>query len=386
MKDTTPVVLTAETLHALATRQGEPCVSIYLAAHQPGTPPTERPIRLKNMLREAEQELSGGGMRPADARKLLAPAEALINSEKFWITEPKPLALLLTAATSARIFLERPTADVLVISDHFHTRPLVLELAHDETTAVLAVSKNRVRVLQVSRHGAAPLRLKGMPASLDDFRKLEEADRDNKFRKEGSRPGKASTAFSAGGGEDPETEAMTRYLRQIAQVVADALPERSPTLIWAGVDEAHAIYQGFHAAPRLLPEPILGNPDRTADHELAARARDILMRERLREVEQLQATLAERIGTENSATTLPEVLAAARDGRIDTLLVDESVHCWGHFEPSDASLEVHATRQAGDADLLDTAVSGTLRTRGRILPVPSGTLPGEAGVVALLRY
>jgi hypothetical protein len=262
----------------------------------------------------------------------------------------------------------------------------VLDLIQDETTAVLAVSKNHVRVLRVNRHGAEPLRVKGMPASLSDFRKLEEADRDNKHRKEGGRAGKASTAFSASGGEDPETEAITRYLRQIAQVVADQLPERSPTLIWAGVDEELAIYQGFHEAPRLLPVSIMGNPDRTADHELATRAREILMGERLLEVEQLQATLAERIGTDNSATTLSEVLAAARDGRIDTLLVDESVHCWGHFEPSDATLHVHPTRQAGDADLLDTAVAGTLRTRGRILPVPTGTLPGQAGVAALLRY
>ena len=70
-------MLNRKELKDLAENPKGPCVSIFMPTHFKGPETQQNPIRLKNLLREAEQRLVELEIRPAEARELLAPAAAL---------------------------------------------------------------------------------------------------------------------------------------------------------------------------------------------------------------------------------------------------------------------------------------------------------------------
>ena len=86
-------LLDRNTLWSLMEEGAERCVSIYLPTHRAGSDIQQDPIRLKNLLRRAEESLGAGGMRGAAARELLQPARELIDDRAFWHYQGDGLAL-----------------------------------------------------------------------------------------------------------------------------------------------------------------------------------------------------------------------------------------------------------------------------------------------------
>jgi hypothetical protein len=76
-------VLNRKGLEGLVENRKGPCVSIFMPTHRKGPETQQDPIRLKNLLKEAEQQLVELELRPTEARELLAPAAALMEDADF---------------------------------------------------------------------------------------------------------------------------------------------------------------------------------------------------------------------------------------------------------------------------------------------------------------
>ena len=88
-------VLDRKELKGLVENREGTCVSIFMPTHRKGPETQQGPIRLKNLLREAEQQLVELEVRPAKAREWLAPAAALLEDFNFWQYQSDGLASLL---------------------------------------------------------------------------------------------------------------------------------------------------------------------------------------------------------------------------------------------------------------------------------------------------
>ena len=76
--------LTREDLTNLIRTSSEVCISIYMPTYRVGKETAQGPIRLKNLLRQAEAFLLDRGLRTPQARALLEPAQALLVDGLFW--------------------------------------------------------------------------------------------------------------------------------------------------------------------------------------------------------------------------------------------------------------------------------------------------------------
>ena len=72
-----------------------PAITIYLPTYSAGRSKNQSPIRLKNLINQAEIMLSETGMRSTQIRSFLKPIENLINDECFWQTQTEGLAVFL---------------------------------------------------------------------------------------------------------------------------------------------------------------------------------------------------------------------------------------------------------------------------------------------------
>lgn len=137
---------------------------------------------------------------------------------------------------------------------------------------------------------------------------------------------------------------------------------------------------------KVLAGVIEGNPEAMDSHQLHD-ATYRVMRQRLdtgrtQASERVQALLGS--GDPRATTVTDEVVRAAYQGRVDTVLLVERATAWGRYdEATDQIIDGHDV-QAGD--LLETASVQTLLHGGIVHLLTDTQMPGPIAAAAILRY
>jgi hypothetical protein len=150
-------------LQRLALGRPGPCVSVFLPTHRAGHEVEQAPIRLKNLLRQATDALKTDGVRAPEIDRLLAPPRSLLDDRLFWQYQSDGLALFSRPGwwRSFRVPLDLP--ELAVVDDRFHVTPLLPLLDGDGHFFVLALSQNRIRLLEGTRDRVEEVDLPGVP-------------------------------------------------------------------------------------------------------------------------------------------------------------------------------------------------------------------------------
>lgn len=97
-----------------------------------------------------------------------------------------------------------------------------------------------------------------------------------------------------------------------------------------------------------------------------------------------QRSIAASFGTGGACLDLPTVLRLARAGQLALLVAALDQHAWGNFD-AHGRVAIHASRQAGDEELVDLAVAYALGRGAEVHVVPRDEVPGGGLVAALAR-
>jgi hypothetical protein len=159
-------VLSRNDLEMLVQHPRSPCVSLYMPTHRSGPETQQDPIRLKNLIRQAEQRLVGTGMRRRDASEILQPARRLLEDEAFWRHQSAGLALFLRTEWFRWYRLPLTFEELVVVSDRFHVSPVLPLLTGDGRFFVLALSENEARLLAGTRFNVQVVNVPGLPAGV----------------------------------------------------------------------------------------------------------------------------------------------------------------------------------------------------------------------------
>jgi hypothetical protein len=153
------------------------CVSIFLHTHRAGAQTQQDPIRLKNLLREAEGRLLAKGLRASEADELLTPARELLDDSVFWQHQSDGLAIFLSPGVFRYYRLPLNFEDLVVVADLYHLKPLLPLLTGDGQFYVLALSQNEVKLLQGTRHSVSEVELEDAPESLADTLRYDDQEK-----------------------------------------------------------------------------------------------------------------------------------------------------------------------------------------------------------------
>ncbi len=376
--------LSRETLRALAAEVNGVCVSFYLPMNR-ATAAQEGPIRLRNLIRTAEERLVARGIRAAEAREILGPAERLAGDSDFWRRPGDGLAAFICGARLHTLRLPLAFDEVVYVGDRTHITPLLPLFTGSGRFFVLALSQNQVRLLQGARDGVSTVMVEGMPTSLAEALKYDEVEKQSQIRSLGGGGGQRGPTVGYGEEVD-EKERLLRYFQLVNRPVHDRLREETAPLVLAAVDYLMPIYRDANTYPQLLPEGVVGNPDDASPEDLYMRARAVVTPYFQRAQADAVARYQAQAGTGGTASGVEEVVAAAATGRVDTLLIGVGEHRWGSFDPGTMTVERHASPRPDSVDLLDVAATETLLKGGSVFGVPVEEIPADSALVAVLRY
>ena len=386
-------MLRSEDLRALAEIEGEHVVSLYVPTETAGRETRQNPIRFKNLLERATRELVEDGCRRPDAQALLAPAIDLVDDHAFWQHQRHGLAAFAAPGFFRCERLPIEAEETVVVGRRLHLKPLLPLMAEGERFRLLAVSAARARLRHCTRFGWSAVAA-DLPQGVEEIAAETDYD-EGRHATPPARPRVAEAIAMPGThayGEAPEEQRKTQllhYLQRVASTVEKhEAGDRTPFVL-----VAQAAVQGhlraFARGTAFVEGGIETDPEALDDAELHARARKlaepILQTQCRQDLDRF--TRLHGAGDPRAVTVPDDVMRMARDGRIEALLLARGQALWGRFDEARDVVEAHATRAAGDEDLLDRAAVRTLLHGGRIAFVAPDALP-PTGVLmaAILRY
>ncbi len=120
---------------------GDVCVSIFMPTHKAGPESQQDPIRLKNLIKKAEDMLVEKGLRSPEAKAMLQPAQDLVQDGLFWSHQNGGLAIFLSREHTGIHVLPSAFEELVVVADRFHVKPILPLMSTDARFYVLAVSQ-----------------------------------------------------------------------------------------------------------------------------------------------------------------------------------------------------------------------------------------------------
>jgi len=382
-------MLTLDELKALVDQVDGACVSIFMPTHRVGAETSQDPIRLKNLLGEAESRLRTLGLRSPQARKLLDPARKLITESAFWRQQSDGLAVFAADGLFRSYRLPLDFAELVVVGERCHVKPLLPLFVADSHFFILALSQNQVRLLEGTRYSVDELDLKGVPGSLKEALEHEDPEKQLQFHTRTGAPGGIGKQAAGFHGHDPADQAkdrVLRYFRQVDEGLGQVLRDESVPLVLAGVDYLLPLYKQANTYPHLLESGVTGNPEKLAQAELHGRAWEIVQPRFLEAKQAASAQYHELAGTGKTSADIREVVPAAYHGRVHTLFIAVGVQQWGRFDLDAKVVDLHDAPAPGDQDLLDLAAIQTILNGGTVYAVDAERVPGGSPSAAIFRY
>lgn len=370
----------------MATQEG-PCVSLFMPTHRKGRDTQQDPIRLGNLLKQAEEKLVANGLRSTLARDMLAPAHDVQRAGSFWRLQSDGLAIF-ASPTSFRFYrLPLSFAELVVASHRFHLKPLLPLFTGDGRFFVLALSQNAVRLLEGTRHSLDEVHLQDVPSSLAEALQYDDPEKQLQWHTGTAQGGQRSAMFHGHGvGSDDAKDRILRYFHQIDSGLRSVLEKETAPLVLAAVDYLMPIYRQTNEYAHLLSEGVPGNPDDLKPDDLHKEVWAIVAPYFAQERQNDLARYRQSLGTGRASNQIAVVVRAAVEGRIGALFVPIGVHIWSSVSADGMQVATREQQEPGDEDLLDLAAWKTLTAGGVVYAVESEEMPDKATVAAVFRY
>ena len=381
-------LLSRTELKSLAGLQNEACVSLYLPTHQAGPEIQQDPIRLKNLLSEAEKQLSALGIRTPEITHLLAPGRALAMDHVFWRYQSEGLALFLSATEFRYYRLPLAFVETVVVTTRFHLKPLLPLFFSGGRFFLLTLSQNEVQLFECTQHEIDEVSLADMPTSLAEALKYDDPEKQLQFHTgaSGGRGRRAAIFHGQGVGIDDNKNNILRFFQQLDAGLNEILHNERAPLVLAGVDYLLPIYREANHYRFLVSEGVTGNPEGASTKDLHQQAWALVQPLFQQTQAETKAQYQQLSGTDRASAALEEIAPAAYQGRVDALFVAVGVQQWGIFHPDDHTVEVHGEAGPGREDLLDFSALHTFLNGGAVYATASDQIPADAPLVAVFRY
>lgn len=354
-------LVTTDGLRALAGVAG-PCVSLFLPTGPREVATTVVTARLARLADRAVAELDRQGFGGPRAGEVLEPVRGLVDDEEFWQHRSESLAAFAAPGSFTTFRMAVPLPEEVAVGGAFRISPLVPLLTEDTSVVILALAQNAVRLYRATRRTIEELPLGDIPTSM---RTAIPEDQHEQHGQSHSTGGGIEQFHGQGGRDDFDKAALERWFRAVDRPLTERLGPRGDVLVLACVAHYLPIYRAVSRYPRIWPHPVAGNPEHRSIRELHAAALDVMDGHVTGLEERQLDRFRQAAGTGRTADRPDQVLGAAREGRVDALLLD-------------------AERTTGAVDeVAEAAIVETLRHGGLVVPV-SGA-PEIGPVAALLR-
>jgi hypothetical protein len=356
-------LLAADLLRLEQESAGGPRLSVFLPL-SPGSPRSRKTrVRAEKLLHRAEQALRCDGLPSATVAELMGRVRGALDRARPLNGNHRGVAVFADAEDVRTYDLPLRLPELVAVGNRFAVAPLLPAIDLHGRFFLLTLTHERIRLHEGSALTLEPVDLAGRELA-------------------------AWTTLppSRGHGVDSAAEERTTRVRQhfrgTDRALHEVLGEDRPPLVLAGARPLQALYRAASTYPHLLESGIEGNPELIGGDRLHRQSWAIAEPELRRGAAAAVTRFRHLQGTGRTSSDPEEIRRAARDGRVETLLVGQSA-CAGRPGPGRSVLRLGSAPQAEER--LESTVVDTLSRAGAVFVVPDADLPGSSPTAAVLR-
>jgi len=383
-------LLSQKEIQSLIRKDGGFCVSIFLPTVRVGDTQQNK-IRLKNLLRTAEQRLEEHEVRGPEAAELLKPARNLLDDQTWWEHQDEGLAIFLAKDVFQTFRLPIAFHELVAVEERFHLKPLFPLFSGDGHFYILSLTKREIRLLSGDRFSVQEVDLGDMPRTFEEVMgKLTR--RATMFQTGSSKAVTRSPIFPGHGLAEDDFKAEIQKFFQIVDNHLEHLAvdiDRDAPFVLAGVEYLLPLFKETTRLPHVMEEGLTGNPEGLTPQELHAKAWEIVEPYFQTDKKKASELFGDLQGTGRATFDIREILPAAHDGRVDTIFTARGVRIWGTYnmDTREIRLEKEQERQSnGSEDLIDRAAIQTYLHGGKVFAVDRQEVPQGNAAAAIFRY
>lgn len=366
-----------------------PCLSLYQPTHRRHPDNQQDPIRFGNLVKTLEESLLQQFSKE-EIRPLLEPFLALADDRDFWNHTLDGLAVL-GAKDFFRVYkLQRPVAELVVVADSFHTKPLLRILQSADRYQVLGLNRQEIKLFEGNRDALDEIELhQNVPRTLTDALGEELTEPHLTVASYGGAGGSQAAMHHGHGGGRAEVDTdAERFFRAVDRKILEQHSQPSGlALILAALPEHHHRFHEVSHNPFLIPESIDIHPDALASIDELRRRAWLLMEPRYLArlaalVEEFGHARSQGLGDDDPA----QVARATVGGRVATLLIEAHREVPGRINTDTGNIEFDDLAHPEVDDVLDDLGTLALKMGGQVVVVPTEQMPTKTGIAAIYRY
>jgi len=367
---------------------GPPCLSLYQPTHRRHPENQQDPIRFRNLVKKLEESLLQEYTKD-QIQPLLKPFLELADDREFWNHTLDGLAVLGAKGLFRVYELQRPVAELAVVADSLHTKPLVRILQSADRFQILGVSRQAIKLFEGNRDALDAIEpAKGVPQTITEALGEELTEPHQTVASYGGVGGSHSPMHHGHGGRESEVDIdAERFFRAVDREVLKhhSKPSGLP-LILAALPEHHHLFHQVSHNPFLIAESIDVHPDALTIDELRQRAWQVIEPHYLARlaalVEQFRTARSRDLGSDE----LTHVAKAVVAGRVATLLIEADREVPGRTDAATGAIEFGDLAHPEVDDVLDDLGALALKLGGEVVIVPAERMPTKTGIAAIYRY
>lgn len=365
-----------------------PCLSLYQPTHRHSPENQQGPIRFRNLVKALRESLLQK-YPTHEIQTLLDPFLALADDRDFWNHTLDGLAVL-GARGMFRVYrLQRPVAELVVVADSFHTKPLMRILQSAGRYQVLGLSRQDIRLFEGNRDALDEIEpAQGVPRTMTEALGEELTEPHHTVASYGGIGEQHSPMHHGHGAKDSEVEIdEERFFRAVDRGILEhhSRPSALPLILATLPEHRHLFHQVSHN-PFLMDEGIDIHPDALPIDELRQRAWQVVEPHYLARL----AALVDEFGRAKSKDLghedLAHVAKAVVAGRVATLLIEADREVPGRIDAATGDIEFADLADPEVDDVLDDLGALALKMGGQVVIVPTERMPTETGIAAIYGY
>jgi len=239
-------------------RCAPPCLSLYQPTHRHYPENQQDPIRFGNLVKLLEESLRQK-YSTQESTLLLEPFLALADDRDFWNHALDGLAVLAAAGMFRVYRLQRSVAELTVVADSFHTKPLMRIRQSADRYQILGLSSHAITLYEGNRDVLDAIELaQGIPRTMIEALGAELTEPHMTVASYGGVGGSSSPMHHGHGGKEADAAIDDeRFFRAIDRGILEhhSQPAGLP-LILATLPEHRQLFHEVSHNPFLIDEGI----------------------------------------------------------------------------------------------------------------------------------
>jgi hypothetical protein len=382
--------------------QKGPAVSIFVKVDRQNNKGKNNQLVFRNQVERAkslgEERYSAEEFRP-----VAEMMDEWLDEEPFWGELSKGVAAFFSPHMERVYRLSSEVDNETVVSDTFHTRPMLRSMLEPERYWVLVVDRQNTKLFEGTETQIEQVSLGDIPTSLDEALQLDWASQRSQEREQGAPNSPGAPSGGSGGGvsgskpafhsQNDEKDLDPRYLSEFSRIidkgVGDLLKDSSAPVILAAPDKLHAQYRKESKLANLAEEGLEESLVHLKAPQIHKKTWPLAKKTVESKLDEILELWEREYNKGKAETDLQKIAKRTIMSQVRMVLIEEGRHIWGELDRDQGDVRVDnegtLDQNGSHADLLDDLAEFVIAHGGDAYVLPEARMPTDTGAAAILR-